>query len=127
MRIAGEGPERANLELLAHSLHAEVHFLGGCTQEQVRDAYRTAGLFVHTSETGSLDKVVLEAIACGLPVITTDPSLRALPVTVKSATPESVAEAIRAPHQASSTSLATYVQEHHSLPTLITRISRLLQ
>ncbi|MFA6519724.1 MAG: glycosyltransferase [Candidatus Paceibacterota bacterium] len=78
LRIAGEGPERARLEALAHELHASVQFLGALTQAQLRDEYRTAAYFIHTSETGSLDKVVLEALACGLPIVTNDPALKPL-------------------------------------------------
>lgn len=70
LRIAGEGPERAHLEEYARSRGARVAFLGGLTQEKLRDEYLRAALFIHTSETGSLDKVLLEATACGTPIIT---------------------------------------------------------
>jgi glycosyltransferase involved in cell wall biosynthesis len=96
LRIAGEGPERANLEALARSLNAKVTFLGPLSQAQLRDEYRAAALFIHTSETGSLDKVTLEALACGLPISTNDPALKYL----ETASPE-------------------YVREHHSLKRLI--------
>lgn len=99
LRIAGEGPERARLETLEQKLHATVQFLGALTQTQLRDEYRTAAYFIHTSETGSLDKVVLEALACGLPIRTNDPALKPLEH--------------EGPH---------YVQEHHSLQKLIPAI-----
>ena len=99
LRIAGEGPERKNLELLARELGARAQFLGALTQSQLRDEYRKAAYFIHTSETGSLDKVVLEALACGLPVRTNDQALKAL---------EDVSPA--------------YVREHHSLQRLIPAI-----
>lgn len=103
LRIAGEGSEHANLEALAHSLNANTHFLGGLTQTALRNEYRTANVFLHTSETGSLDKVVLEALACGLPVRTNDPALKAL----ENANP-------------------AYVREHHSLQKLIPAILKSL-
>ena len=78
LHIAGEGPERKNLEALTHSLNTHVEFLGAMTQLQLRDEYRKAFVLLHTSETGSLDKVVLEALACGLPVVTRDPALKHL-------------------------------------------------
>src|SRR3989338_6158663 len=99
LRIAGEGPERKNLELLARELGVKVHFLGGLTQEHLRDEYQNASYLIHTSETGSLDKVVLEALACGCPVKTNDPALKYL---------EQAAPA--------------YVREHHSLAKLIPAI-----
>jgi glycosyltransferase involved in cell wall biosynthesis len=70
LRIAGEGPERENLEHYAKSKSAQVIFLGGLTHAQLRDEYLRAALFIHTSETGSLDKVLLEAMACGTPIKT---------------------------------------------------------
>lgn len=99
LRIAGEGPERDHLEALAHELGARVQFLGALTQLQLRDEYRKASFLVHTSETGSLDKVVLEALACGLPVRTNDSALKAL----ENASP-------------------AHVREHHSLARLIPAI-----
>lgn len=104
LHIAGEGPERQNLEALARELSVHVRFLGALTQLQLRDEYRKAGCLIHTSETGSLDKVVLEALACGLSVRTNDPALKAL---------ENVSPA--------------YVRERHSLSALIPRILKLLQ
>lgn len=99
LSIAGEGPEIQHLEALAHELGARVRFLGALTQSQLRDEYRKASYLIHTSETGSLDKVVLEALACGLPIRTNDPALKAL---------ENVSP--------------TYVREHHSLQRLIPAI-----
>lgn len=99
LHIAGDGPERPKLEALAHELGARVVFLGALTQEQLRDEYRRAAYMIHTSETGSLDKVVLEALASGCPVHTNDPALKFM----ESKGPE-------------------YVQKEHSLVTLITRI-----
>jgi len=101
--IAGDGPERVALESLAKKLGARVHFLGGINQTQLRDEYRKAAYLIHTSETGSLDKVVLEALACGCPVKTNDPALKYL----EQATP-------------------AYVREHHSLAKLIPAILKVL-
>lgn len=78
LRIVGEGPERDELEAYARSLGAQVGFLAGLSQAKLRDEYRKAALLIHTSKTGSLDKVVLEALACGLPVRTHDPALKPL-------------------------------------------------
>ena len=97
--IAGEGPERKNLESLAKELGGTVHFLGALTQTQLRDEYRKAAYLIHTSETGSLDKVVLEALACGCPVKTNDPALKHL-------------------EQAGT----AYIREYHSLKNLIPAI-----
>ncbi len=99
LRIAGDGPERPRLESLAQELGAAVTFLGPLPQKALRDEYRRAYAFLHTSETGSLDKVVLEALACGCPVRTDDPALKYL-------------------EKENSESVRT----HHSLTALIPRI-----
>lgn len=129
VRIVGDGPEKYHLEHLTEDLllTTRVHFLGSHTQEQLREEYRRAGVFVHVSETGSLDKVVIEALACGLPVVTTNAALSELPVTVVSPAPSSIAEGILAVHHTDAKSLATYVQEHHSLQRLIPAILEVIQ
>ena len=126
--IAGDGPEMQNLKKLSESLKLsqKVRFLGSQTHEQMRDLYRTAGVFVHTSETGSLDKVVLEALACGLPVVTTSDALSDLPVTKVSATSEDVAEGVTSVHKTDESAIATFVRDHHSLQRLISMIMKLL-
>lgn len=127
LRIVGDGPERENLEVLARAVGAHVLFLGGLAQSQLRDEYRQAALFIHASETGSLDKVVLEALACGLPVLTTSTSLRGLPVTVVERTPDALAEAVRTFSHPNTQALATYVREQHSLQKLIPAIVTAMQ
>lgn len=95
LRVAGAGPERERLAALARLRGADVRFLGPLTQHQLRDEYRSARVLIHTSETGSLDKVVLEAAACGCPVSSSDPAIAVLPLS-----PE-------------------YVRERHSLARLV--------
>lgn len=129
IRIVGDGPEQHNLEALSEhlSLTPRVQFLGPQTQEQLRDEYRKAGVLVHTSETGSLDKVVLEALACGLPVVTTSATLSELPVTIVSPTPSGIAEGVVKMRQTGTQSRVAYVREHHSLQRLISAILSVIQ
>ncbi len=54
----------------------QVEFAGEVPYVEMPGEYRRAWLLAHTSATGSLDKVVLEAMACGTPVISTAPSSR---------------------------------------------------
>jgi glycosyltransferase involved in cell wall biosynthesis len=103
LRIAGDGPERASVEAYSKKLGAQVQFLGGIPHAQLGNLYRKAAYFIHTSETGSLDKVVLEALACGLPVKTSDPALKFLEYEN-----------------------SEYVTQHHSLQQLIPKILAIL-
>lgn len=47
-----------------------VQFLGPVPYTQIQNAYYNCDLLVSTSNTGSLDKVVLEAMACAKPILT---------------------------------------------------------
>lgn len=102
IRIAGDGPLRAELEALSKELGVDSVFLGGISQTQLRDEYRRAAMLIHRSETGSLDKVVLEAAVCGCPVDTADAALKSLPLS------------------------PSYVRDHHSLSSLIEKIYHML-
>jgi len=54
----------------ARRLETYVEFVGSVPYGRVVDYYRQADAFVSTSRTGSLDKAGLEAMACGLPLLT---------------------------------------------------------
>jgi len=121
LRIAGEGPERASLERVAHEEGTEVTFLGGLSQSELRDEYRRAAHFVHTSTTGSMDKVVLEAAACDCNVITTVDWLHNyFPVQSVAATPEAIAEAICGAKE--SVDRVSIIKDQHSLIPLVKKI-----
>ncbi|MCE2490918.1 MAG: glycosyltransferase, partial [Anaerolineae bacterium] len=49
-----------------------VEFAGAVSHEQVPAEIRRAHILVNLSETGSVDKAVLEAMACGIPVVTSN-------------------------------------------------------
>ncbi|XKT74494.1 MAG: glycosyltransferase [Patescibacteria group bacterium UBA2163] len=122
VRIIGEGEERERLAALAQKLGAKVEMPAGLSHKDLPDEYRRAAMFVHTSETGSLDKVVLEALACGCPVVTTNPTYTDMPVTIADPTTESLSRAVCAPTYTNTEDLYTYVKKNHSLQHLIPNI-----
>lgn len=69
--IAGQGPERDSLEQLARRLEVadRVRFLGGLNSEQLRVAYNAADALVLASSREGWANVLLEAMACGTPVV----------------------------------------------------------
>jgi glycosyltransferase involved in cell wall biosynthesis len=77
--ITGDGPRRGELEALCHSLGLEdvVAFRGARTQEELLRVYQEADLFALTprlAEDGDRDgvpNVLVEAMACGAPVVST--------------------------------------------------------
>jgi len=56
----------------ARGLGARVEFAGAVNHDRVAAMYQSADVMVNTSRTGSIDKAVLEAMACGLPVVTSN-------------------------------------------------------
>lgn len=71
LRVAGDGPDRTRLEALAQGL--PVQFVGQIPQPTDVAAFlRGADVFVHMSAAEGLPNVVLEARACGVPVIVSD-------------------------------------------------------
>lgn len=71
--IAGEGPERGRLEQLAARLHVadRVRFAGAVPHEQLAGLYSAADALVLASSREGWPNVVLEAMACGTPVVAT--------------------------------------------------------
>lgn len=71
--IVGDGPYRTALENLTAQTGADglVSFAGRKDKEQVRWYYQTADLFVLPSLSEGMPNVVLEAMACGLPIVMT--------------------------------------------------------
>lgn len=55
-----------------------VDFVGFVPQAETPVLYRTAFAHVNVSHTGSMDKTVLEALACGCPVVTSNVAFREL-------------------------------------------------
>jgi N-acetyl-alpha-D-glucosaminyl L-malate synthase BshA len=70
--MIGDGPERQNAEVLARSLctHMDVRFLG--KQEAVEELLAIADVFLMPSETESFGLAALEAMACEVPVVSSN-------------------------------------------------------
>src|SRR5215510_12996116 len=103
LAVVGAGGERYVAQL--HSLAAElgisgdVVFVGGVPLEETVDFYRAADVFVYPSLNETFGLPILEAMACGCPVVTSDTS--AMPETAGGAAvlsdpqdPASIASAI---------------------------------
>ncbi|MBN1478541.1 glycosyltransferase, partial [Candidatus Sumerlaeota bacterium] len=74
--IIGEGPLRAALETLARS-NPRIHFLGSVPHDELPSHLHRATAFVLPSLYEGHPKTLIEAMACGLPVIATDvPGIR---------------------------------------------------
>ncbi len=81
--IAGDGPQRKELEKYVEDHHiADVFFVGFVQLETLPELYSIADIFVLPSSYEPWGVVVNEALACGLPVVTTT-SVGAYPDLVK--------------------------------------------
>lgn len=70
LAIVGGGPQRD--ELVRRFSRYKAHFVGYLRGEELAAAYASADAFVYASETETMGNVILEAMACGLPVIAAD-------------------------------------------------------
>ena len=62
--VVGDGPALDRLR----ARYPEAHFLGKLLGEELAAAYRSADCFVFPSRTDTFGLVVIEALACGMPV-----------------------------------------------------------
>lgn len=71
--IGGDGLERGNLEKLAIQLdvHNQVEFLGSIDREKVAENMQNCDVFVLASRFETFGVVLIEALACGKPIIAT--------------------------------------------------------
>lgn len=69
--IAGSGDDRARLETKAytHGVHQFVRFTGYVPDEELIDLYRASRVFVLAGRGEGFGIVLLEAMACGIPVV----------------------------------------------------------
>lgn len=103
--IAGSGPERKNLEDLAHRLSVadRVTFLGPLPQAELKKYYGAADALVLASSREGWANVLLESMACGTPVIASNvwgtPEVVASPdagVLMSERTPQGLVDAVHA-------------------------------
>ena len=70
--IVGDGPERPYLESLAAGLNITDDIVFWGFQENLYKFIKKSDIFVHTSLFEGFGNIILEAMACGVPVIATD-------------------------------------------------------
>lgn len=72
LSLVGEAPDRRILRLVADlRLEAAIHFPGTLAHRDTAAVYRSAAVFAFTSAQEGLGIAALEAMACGLPVVST--------------------------------------------------------
>ena len=74
LTVAGEGSEKGALLSLCRDLGLSdcVSFVGNVANEEMRALYDRADIYLNSSRVDNQPVSILEAFACGLPVVTTD-------------------------------------------------------
>lgn len=123
---------RARAEALGIAPH--VDWAGPLSMPETAHLYAHAFVHLNLSRTGSMDKTVLEALACGCPVVTSNEAFRGLLAAhpglfVADPHPESVARALLAVRRARAAGdaeeLRGLVLGRHDLATHATRLLRI--
>ncbi|MEW6610005.1 MAG: glycosyltransferase family 4 protein [Patescibacteria group bacterium] len=100
--LEGQKEYAAGLEQMVKDkgLQGIVRLVGPVAHRDIVNEYRNADVCVNLSDTGSLDKAVLEAMACGMPVITSNEAYQSIVTPIEPSlyvfrTPDAVATAIK--------------------------------
>ncbi len=72
--VAGAGPELAAIQEQARNFNIthSCRFLGNVPNKDIQDLYAAADIFIHPTYNEGFPRVVIEAMAAGLPIVTTD-------------------------------------------------------
>ncbi len=111
-------------------LEDKINFAGSIPYKNIAEFYQNGNLFVNFSDTGSIDKAVLEAMVSGLSVLTSNEAFKnILPVKYfTSKNPAEIAEKILFLSKADfDANLRDYVVKNHNLKTLIGKISEIIK
>ena len=102
-----------------------VEFVGPISNKYIAEFYQSGDLFINLSDTGSLDKAVLEAMACGLKTITSNEAFKNIlkENNIADKNPENIAvKIINLAKSEKNYSLVEYVDKNHSLDNLVEKI-----
>lgn len=103
-----------------------VEFYGPVTQSQLPELLNKSKVFVTTAENGSLDKVMLEAMACGLPLVSMAEGSKVLPLgSAQVATTDDFVTEVSKVLESGNyhrKDFVSYIKDTHSLPVLIKKI-----
>lgn len=72
--VAGGGPELQQIKSLSkeYEINDHCHFLGNIPNKEIQDLYLASNIFIHPTFNEGFPRVILEAMACGLPIVSTD-------------------------------------------------------
>ncbi len=74
LSIAGSGPQLKELQqlIIKENLQQNVSFTGKLTVEEITDLYLSSDIMLNPTTVDNMPNSILEAMACGVPVVTTE-------------------------------------------------------
>jgi len=120
--------DKLRIMIKEEGLLAEIKFTGRVEHQELPALYNSNNLFIHMSKTGSLDKVILEALACGITAVSSNDSARAfLPAEYifKEDSPDDLSNKIKYTFK-HHLNFRDYVIKNHNLDSLISKIVNIL-
>lgn len=119
--------EKLKLLITNYQLQDYFNFVGKVNHKDLPGYYQSHDIFIHLSKTGSLDKTILEAMACGMKVLSSNDASRGF------LSPEMIFDQDNSAELAdkiksvikkySDPALREYVIQNHNLDNLLNRIS----
>jgi len=123
--------QKLHNDINQQGLSSQFMFRGKIKNQDLVLVYQAHSIFIHMSKTGSVDKALLEAMACGIKVISSNDSARAfLPAQsiFNENDAQDLADKIKLAAEGSVLpEMRDYVVDHHNLDKLIDLISLRLQ
>ena len=122
--------EGLKTEIKLQGVEEQFVFQGSSHHSEIPLWLEKADILVNISDTGSIDKVILEAMAFGVQVLTSNEAFEniLLPHSLTSKNPEEIAEKIiLLSKNIPETSLRSYVLKNHSISGLIKTIMDTLE
>jgi glycosyltransferase involved in cell wall biosynthesis len=117
---------RLHAEIAKRPYADQILFAGVITHDALPDELRQADVFVNLSQTGSMDKVVLEALSCEIPVLSANSAYAALltpyDLYLNSTDANVLADRLVRAKTIPVHALRALIQRDHSLATLIPKI-----
>ena len=123
--------ESLKFKIRGLKLDENFNFIGRINHRNLPQYYQSHDIFIHLSKTGSLDKTLLEAMACGIKVLSSNDSSRTfLPQELmfnENSFVELAEKILLVSQQPSRQELRRYVVENHNLNNLTNKISEIIK
>lgn len=133
MKIAGapilkgdkEYFEKLKEKIREKKLEGIIEFVGPIPNKDIAEFYQEGNLFINLSDTSSIDKAILEAMVCGLKILTSNDAFKDIlkEENITDKNPKNIADKIFAlVENKRSISYRDYVMKNHNLENLINKI-----